>query len=84
MEDTIGKKPEYVCRATIFGGTKEQIQKFNDKYFQLMRKSLDADCIGTEEALFTMVEMMYPDLVKRYVMPNGDIKNYLISLKKGL
>ena len=84
MESVIGKKPEYVCRATLFGGTKEQIMKFNDKYFRLMRKSLDDGHIGTEEALFTMVEMMNPDLVKRYAMPNGDIKNYLISLKKGL
>ena len=83
MEDTVGKKPEYVCRATIFGGSKDQIQKFNDKYFQLMRKSLDTGCIGTEEALFTMVEMMHPNLVERFVMPSGDIKNYLITLKKG-
>jgi hypothetical protein len=83
MESVIGRKPEYVCRATLFGGSKEQIIKFNDKYFELIRRTIDAGQIGTEESIYTMVEMIYPELVQRYAMPNGDIKNYLNSIKKG-
>jgi hypothetical protein len=81
MTDIIGKKPEYVCRATLFGGSKEQVSKFNDIYFNLIKLCLSKGTIGTEEALFTMVEMMNPDLVNRYAMPNGDIKNYLNTIK---
>ena len=43
--------------------------------------TLNQGTIGTEEAIYTMVEMMYPDLVSRYAMPNGDIKNYLNTIK---
>jgi hypothetical protein len=82
MTEIIGRKPEYVCRATLFGGSKEQIQKFNDKSFELIETSLSKGVIGTEEAIFTMLEMKYPELVSRYAMPNGDIKHYLNTIRK--
>ena len=82
MTKIIGRKPEYVCRATLFGGSKEQIDEFFIKYEAVIKESLGKGVIGTEEALFTMIEMMYPDLVNRYAMPNGDIKNYLNIIRK--
>jgi hypothetical protein len=81
MTEIVGRKPEYVCRATLFGGSQEQIAAFNDKYFDIIKQCLDKGTIGTEEALFTMVEMMNPDLVNRYAMPNGDINNYLNTIR---
>ena len=81
MTGIIGMKPEYVCRATLFGGSREQISGFFDKYEAALRESLKRGAIGTEEAIFTIVEMMYPDLVNRYAMPNGDIKNYLNTIR---
>jgi len=81
MTDIAGRKPEYVCRATLFGGNKEQIESFNDKYLELIQECLNKDTIGTEEAIFTLVEMKYPELVSRYAMQNGDIKNYLNTIR---
>jgi len=81
MTDIIGEKPNYVCRATLFGGSKEQITAFNNKYFSLIKTVLNKGTIGTEEAIFTMVEMMNPDLVNRYAMPNGGIQNYLNTIR---
>jgi len=81
MTELIGEKPSYVCRATLFGGTPEQIQKFNDKYFEYIDKSLEAGAIGTEEAIYTIVQMKHPELVHRYAMPNGDINNYLNNIR---
>jgi hypothetical protein len=81
MTDIAGNKPSYVCRATLFGGSKDQIAEFNNKYFGLINQCLEKGTIGTEEAIFTLVEMMNPDLVNRYVMPNGDIKNYLNTIR---
>jgi len=81
MTEMIGRTPEYVCRATIFGGTVEQIISFNNKYFEYIEKSLNEGAIGTEEALFTIVEMKHPELVERYAMPSGDIKNYLNTIR---
>jgi hypothetical protein len=81
MTEMVGRKPEYVCRATIFGGTFEQIKKFNNKYFEYVEKSLAVGAIGTEEAIFTIVEMKHPELVARYAMPSGDIKHYLNTIR---
>ena len=82
MTDIIGTKPDHVCRATLFGGSFEQIQKFNNKYYEYIELSLNSGAIGTEEAIYTIVEMKHPDLVHRYSMPNGDIKNYLNIIRK--
>jgi len=81
MTDIVGVKPSYVCRATLFGGSKEQIAEFNNRYFGLINQCLFKGTIGTEEAIFTMVEMKYPELVSRYAMINGDIKNYLNTIR---
>jgi hypothetical protein len=81
MTSIVGRKPEYVCIATLFGGSKDQIIEFNKHYYDAIRKLLDQDAIGTEEAVYTMVEMMNPDLVNRYAMPNGDINNYLNTIR---
>jgi hypothetical protein len=81
MTEMIGRNPEYVCRATLFGGTYDQIVSFNNKYFEYVEKSLNEGVIGTEEAVFTIVEMKHPELVTRYAMPSGDIKNYLNTIR---
>lgn len=81
MTSIIGKRPEYVCRATLFGGSKEQILEFNKYYYEYLIQSVDQSVIGTEEAIFTIVEMKHPELVNRYAMPNGDIKNYLNTIR---
>lgn len=82
MTELAGTKPSYVCRATLFGGNPEQIKKFNDIYYEYIDISLQHEAIGTEEAIFTLVEMKHPELVTRYAMPNGDIKNYLNTIRK--
>lgn len=82
MTEIIGKKPEYVCRATLFGGTHEQIVNFNNKYFEYVEKSLSEGVIGTEEAIFTIVEMSHPELVEKFTMPGGNINYYLDTIRK--
>jgi hypothetical protein len=81
MTDIVGTKPSYVCRATLFGGSKDQITEFNKHYYDTIAKTLEKGTIGTEEAIFTLVEMKYPELVNRYAMPNGDINNYLNTIR---
>jgi len=82
MTDLIGNKPNYVCRATLFGGSKEQVDKFNAKYFEYIHKSLEIGAIGTEEAIFTIIAMKHPELIGRFAMTNGDIKNYLQLIRR--
>lgn len=82
MTEIAGKRPDYVCRATIFGGSKDQIKEIVPKYDDVIRQSLAKGAIGTEEALFTMLDLMYPDEINRYHMPNGGIQNYLNTIRK--
>ena len=74
-------KPSYVCRATLFGGSRDQIVEFNKYYYEIIRQLLDQNTIGTEEAVYTLVEMIKPELVNRFPMINGDIKNYLNTIR---
>ena len=76
-----GIKPEYVCRATIFGGTKHSINTFNMHFFNYIYESLNNDVIGTEESIYTIISINHPELIHRYEMPYGDIKNYLNTIR---
>jgi len=82
MTDLIGNKPNYVCRATLFGGNAEHIKNFNNKYFEYLHKSLEIGAIGTEEAIYTIIAMKHPELVLRFSMRSGDIKEFLNILRK--
>ena len=82
MSEYIGEKPDYVCRATIFGGTQSAISNFFDKYVKVLEDSIGMGCIGAEESIFTIIEKKYPDLVDRVSMPNGDVNNLLNLIKK--
>jgi hypothetical protein len=74
--------PPYVCRATLFGGTTEAIKNFKIRFDECLAAALAEGAIGTEEALFTLVERLYPDLVNRYEMPSGDIAHYMATIKR--
>ena len=74
--------PPYVCRATLFGGTTAAIKNFKTRFDECLAAALAEGAIGTEEALFTLVERLYPDLVNRYAMPSGDIAHYLATIKR--
>ena len=81
MTKLCGAKPTYVCRATLFGGTKESVDQFNKTYYNHIALSINNNCIGTEEAIYTMVSITHPTLVNIYEMPNGDIKNFLNTIR---
>jgi len=76
-----GVVPDLVCRATLFGGTKKDISSVFPHYNDLLQRSLEAGYIGTEEALFSGLAEVYPDLFNLHQMPTGDIKNYINTLR---
>jgi SAM-dependent methyltransferase len=71
----LGWKGNYVCRATLFGGTKDGILKVYNEFERIIKDCIARQAIGTEESIFTLVHSQRPDLIKLYEMPNGDIKN---------
>jgi glycosyltransferase involved in cell wall biosynthesis len=77
-----GQVPDFVCRATLFGGTKTAIKTVEPFYKNLLQKSLAAGYAGTEEALFSGLVVTNPELFNLFEMPNGGITNYLETLRK--
>ena len=81
MTKICGKKPEHVCRATLFGGKLSAIKEFNKKFYEIIDESIFNDSIGTEESIFTIISILYPELVDIYNMHNGDIRYYLNTIR---
>ena len=81
MVKRCSKNPGYVCRATLFGGTKDQILQMTNLFYAEVVWALQNGCIGTEEAIYTILSVLHPDLFTRMEMPNGDIKNLLNTLR---
>jgi glycosyltransferase involved in cell wall biosynthesis len=77
-----GKLPDRVYRACIFGGDKETIERANIAFNAVLDESVAQGFIGTEEALFTVMALRDDALFSEYAMPNGDIKNYLNTIRK--
>jgi glycosyltransferase involved in cell wall biosynthesis len=82
MEIMCGQHPSYVCRATLFGGTKEQIKNITGLFYDILTSSTDQGWIGTEEALYTILSYRHKDLFNIHAMPTGDINNYLRTIKQ--
>ena len=70
----------WVCRATIFGGTKQQINIVSEQFYQTVVESIDQNLIGTEEAIYTIIANKDPGLFELIHMENGDINNLLKRL----
>lgn len=76
-----GQAPNQACRATLFGGTRQAIADVYVRYNEFVQQSLDAGCIGTEEAIFSGLALIAPELFNLVPMPHGDIRNYLSTLR---
>ena len=74
-------KPNFVCRASLFGGTRKQIEKIDYWFDKYTRSSLNEGFIGTEESIYTIIGMNHEDSLVRHEMPNGDIKNFLNKIR---
>jgi hypothetical protein len=81
MTKTATYKPEYVCRASIFGGTKKQIEKLTPLYDEEIEWALNNGYIGTEESIYTILSIKYKDKFTRFEMYNGDIKHFMNRLR---
>ena len=75
------QQPGYVCRASIFGGTNEQIRGFSVLFYQELYNSIYSGVIGTEESIFTKISHLNLYPIHRFEMINGDIKNFLNTIR---
>lgn len=81
MAEMSNTMPNRVCRATIFGGKREQISEVTPLFYDLVKHSVDNNVIGTEESIYTILSYRHPELFNVFPMENGDINNLLRSIK---
>lgn len=82
MTNRCDQFPTQVTRATIFGGTTEQIDVISKLYKDEIENAITNDCIGTEESMFTILSYRHPELFNIHQMHNGDIKNFLETIRR--
>ena len=85
MEELTQSKPNYVCRATLFGGNRNVIEDLVKDFHYSVRRSLEHNAIGTEEAILTLMSLSNGSRIfcpmTIFSMQNGDIKNYLNTIR---
>ena len=56
-----GGAVERVCRGGAFGGPAEAVAQFNATYYNLLRDTVSAGLLGTEESLFSILARRNPE-----------------------
>lgn len=67
------KKPEYVCRGGFFGGHKNTISKFTERYKFFLKDSLDLGYMGTEECIHTVLSYRYADEIHNFPLDHDGL-----------
>lgn len=75
-----GKSPNFVTRASFFGGPKESIIQVYDLYKEFLRKSIDLGFVGTEESILTGLSLNNSEAFDLFHMNSGDINGFLNTL----
>lgn len=75
-------KTEYVSRGGFFGGHKNTIPKFTERYRFFLKDSLDLGYMGTEECIHTILSYRYHDEVNNFMIgDDGLIYSFFERLK---
>ena len=71
-----------VARGGIFGGPKDEIEKANYIYYNLLNDTLNKGYMGTEESIFTIMLYQHPELFQYYdINMDGLLGTFFENLK---
>jgi hypothetical protein len=71
-----------VARGGFFGGHKDTISSANELYYSLLRDTLDAGFMGTEESIFTLMTYLQPETYEyEEIEGNGLINTFFENVK---
>jgi hypothetical protein len=77
-----GIRPNYVCRSTLFGGSKYQIDVASELFYSILDEAIKRETIGTEESIYTIMSHRFPIFFTRHNMSTGNIYEFLRTIKK--
>mmetsp|Transcript_20466 Transcript_20466/g.28705 ORF Transcript_20466/g.28705 Transcript_20466/m.28705 type:complete len:365 (+) Transcript_20466:160-1254(+) len=70
MKLTYGLQPAFVTKGWLMGGTRQSIDDVVEVYNDMLNKTLEMGCLGTEETIFTIMQYSHPQLFHLHY--NGD------------
>ena len=74
---------EKISRGGFWGGSKEQVHKINELYYNILHNTINGGYMGADECLFTILTHQFPDLIHPFeVEGNGLIWPFFENLKK--
>jgi hypothetical protein len=73
MNELSHDKVKYVCRGGLFGGHKDQLHEANSTYYPTLTRTLNANYMGTEESIFTIMAYNEPHIYKRYELDGNGL-----------
>jgi O-methyltransferase len=73
MNELSHDKVKYVCRGGLFGGHKDQLHEANSTYYPTLTRTLNANYMGTEESVFTIMAYNEPHIYKRYELDSNGL-----------
>lgn len=81
MLELYGTKPNYVRRATLFGGSKFHIRAMTKIFYSELKRCLDSGAVGAEESIYSLISAKHPYFFDHHQMKDGNIFNYLNTIR---
>ncbi len=82
MDRFAGEKTKYVARGGVFGGSKDIINRMNDKYYSTLNDTINAGFMGTEESIFTILTYKHKDMCNvRMIESNGLVYKFFENIR---
>lgn len=83
MDRYAGTQTRYVARGGVFGGSKDAINRVNDRYYAVLNDTLNSGFMGTEESVFTIISYTDKDMFNvRMIESNGLVYKFFEDIKK--
>ena len=72
-----------ISRGGFWGGSKEQVHKVNELYYNVLHNTLNEGYMGADECLFTILTYQYPNLIQPFeIEGNGLVWPFFEDLKE--
>lgn len=83
MDRYAGEVTKHVARGGVFGGTKDSINRMNEKYYAMLSDTINSGYMGTEESIFTILTYKHRDMCNvRMIENNGLVYKFFDDIQK--
>lgn len=82
MDKFAGAQTKWVARGGVFGGSKDAINRMNDKYYATLNDTINSGYMGTEESIFTILTYKHKEMCNvRMIEGNGLVYKFFEDIQ---